>query len=1075
MLFSCAAAAQPSPLMQQYNRAWELSGQLKPDEAIPILKGIIAEDKTFSRAYRGLANAYLAKKEPGPLREYFQSLIAQDGANPLPYYGLALLDDAALHFVEESRNYIECVKRGRRVAACYPGILYPYPLSRLSNQLAREFEKLIPADPKDPFRYLGLTTLFCSRSKRDQMCQAADRGLAAAGNAGQNDLRFALTSLAITCASSGDAKISQALRLQEIAKGIGSWEDAVESEKDVAGSYADAGKFDVARSLMESRIEEIHGSGNRRAEVSLMGSLVNLYRFHGDLDAAIDLDWKAWKLQDDIGDSVGRLNTLYTIEKMYREQGRLTEALQLLGDLTAQAARLDYRPYQAYVLTDTGYVYAEMGDYFKAIQFERQSVAIFESLGMHSQVGAGLGMLAIHYSSLGDYTTALEYYRRSLASAHRFQNHEEVKRNLLYLGDTYLRMDRPRDALAALRESLVIHSDFPWFQSRVLVNMGRTYLRLGQYQSARRRFEQAVAEAHSLGSGRYEGEALVGLGEVYLQGGQTEKAREFFSRALELGEKDGLTNLIVEARRGLAQTEAREKNYAEARRQFALAIDKVESVRALVPDPDLRTGLAPQNGSLYEEMVDALYSLHRQDPSHGYDYEAFDYAERGRARTFLETFSAARARVTRGLTVEQSRAEEKLSAAVSRASGDRSLNAAEAALATWRKETRAANPHYEDLQDARVFTARDAQAEISRPGVDILEYALGEKRSFLWIMSASRLTIAELPGRRAIEAAVTAYRRVISQAPQAGDPADAGQPQARLLYQMLVEPAQPLLKPDHRLLVVPDGILYYLPFETLLSTQTGRYLVEDFAVTYAPSVSAFGSLGRSVSQRPKKELLAFGDPVFTRGARAAGAPAATVRSVYERGGWSLAPLPNTRREVEAIGKLYPIGQEKTYLGSYATEAAVKREKLTDYKRIHFATHAVVDERHPARSGIVLSLGDASGEDGVLRMPEIFNLEMDADLVVLSACQTGLGKLVRGEGMVGLTRAFLYAGARRVAVSLWEVNDLATADFMKSFYEGMKSGTPAAALRAAKLGMIHSPSPAYRHPSYWAPFILTGPF
>ena len=162
------------------------------------------------------------------------------------------------------------------------------------------------------------------------------------------------------------------------------------------------------------------------------------------------------------------------------------------------------------------------------------------------------------------------------------------------------------------------------------------------------------------------------------------------------------------------------------------------------------------------------------------------------------------------------------------------------------------------------------------------------------------------------------------------------------------------------------------------------------------------------------------------------------------------------------------------MGLDASEAAVKHEKLSEYRRVHFATHAVIDEEIPARSGVVLSLVDTGEEDGILRMPEIFNLELNADLVVLSACRTGLGKLIKGEGMVGLTRAFMYAGTPRVAVSLWEVNDLATADFMKAFYRHMKAGESAGmALRAAKLSMIHSGARDYRHPYFWAPFVLVG--
>jgi len=201
-----------------------------------------------------------------------------------------------------------------------------------------------------------------------------------------------------------------------------------------------------------------------------------------------------------------------------------------------------------------------------------------------------------------------------------------------------------------------------------------------------------------------------------------------------------------------------------------------------------------------------------------------------------------------------------------------------------------------------------------------------------------------------------------------------------------------------------------------------------------------------------------------------------VRSVYQRSGINFPPLPNTRIEVQKIGRLFPPDRRKTYLGLNATEAAVKRERLSDYRKVHFATHALIDDEIPARSGVVLSLVNTGQEDGILRMPEIVNLELNADLVVLSACQTGLGKLIQGEGMVGLTRAFMYAGTPRVAVSLWEINDLATADFMQAFYRQMKTGqSPGDALREAKLSMIRSNVPDYHQPYFWAPFVLAGLF
>src|SRR6185436_2329420 len=233
------------------------------------------------------------------------------------------------------------------------------------------------------------------------------------------------------------------------------------------------------------------------------------------------------------------------------------------------------------------------------------------------------------------------------------------------------------------------------------------------------------------------------------------------------------------------------------------------------------------------------------------------------------------------------------------------------------------------------------------------------------------------------------------------------------------------------------------------------FLAEDFTFGYAPSVSVFASLRTKRAPRPY-DLLAYGDPVFSQ------TEAVQMRSVYRSAGISLSRLPNTKTEVEQIGALFPPARGKLRLGPEATETSVKAEKLGAYRLIHFATHAVIDERAPARSGIVLSLVNTGQEDGILRASEIFNLDLNADLVTLSACRTGLGKVVRGEGMIGLTRAILYAGSSRVLVSLWEVNDLATPALMKSFYTKLSASQGVAdALREAKISMIHSDRPAHR--------------
>ena len=295
---------------------------------------------------------------------------------------------------------------------------------------------------------------------------------------------------------------------------------------------------------------------------------------------------------------------------------------------------------------------------------------------------------------------------------------------------------------------------------------------------------------------------------------------------------------------------------------------------------------------------------------------------------------------------------------------------------------------------------------------------------------------------------------------------------------MLVKPALPYLEAGQTLLIVPDGILHYLPFETLRISDgdpKARCLIERFPMYYTPSVSVMAQLEHRTPSPPRKfDLLAYGDPVFSLRSASAAPNADLVRGVYQSAGIRFPPLPNTRREVEGIGRLFSAERRITRLGPEATEASVKHTHLSDYRLLHFATHAVIDDRSPARSGIVFSLVDTGVEDGILRMNEVYNLEMDTDLVVLSACQTGLGNLVRGEGMIGLTRAFLYAGARHVAVSLWDVADLTAPEFMQAFYQHLrKREQPGAALRAAKLEMLHSDSAVRAHPYFWAPFVLEG--
>jgi CHAT domain-containing protein len=294
---------------------------------------------------------------------------------------------------------------------------------------------------------------------------------------------------------------------------------------------------------------------------------------------------------------------------------------------------------------------------------------------------------------------------------------------------------------------------------------------------------------------------------------------------------------------------------------------------------------------------------------------------------------------------------------------------------------------------------------------------------------------------------------------------------ARQLYHDLVEPFMKDMKGIRALTVLPDGALHYLPFDVLISP-SGKMLLADLEIVHAPSLATIPlTSAKGGASAPPSELLAVGDPKYPASVRG-DAIQDVVRSV-RTAGFRLRPLPMSRVEVEAIGALYAPSERKVLMGAEATESVVKRSGLGRFRIIHFAAHTLLDERVPDRSGIVLSLVAGQQEDGILRSSEVRKLELNADLVVLSACQSGLGRLVRGDGVVGLTQAFLEAGARQVVTTLWDVPDLSAARLMVAFHRALKRGLPApAALRAAKLDLLNGPD-AFRHPYYWAQFVLWG--
>ena len=438
-------------------------------------------------------------------------------------------------------------------------------------------------------------------------------------------------------------------------------------------------------------------------------------------------------------------------------------------------------------------------------------------------------------------------------------------------------------------------------------------------------------------------------------------------------------------------------------------------------------------------------------------------------------------------------------------------------------QIRTASPRYAALTGAQPQTLADVQQKVLDDGTVLLEYSLGKDSSYLFAVSRTSVALFKLAPRADLDKLATDFRaqlippklqrrivgidvvadqqRGLGLAQGPAENLGAFMSASIALYQAAVAPASALLG-DKRLLVVADGALNYIPFEALIKTSDGAdyaslsYLIKTNEIVYAPSASVVAAI-RQQRGSAGKNALVVADPVFNAddprfkaggGAQAGGESRGlglglesaindVTDSTAAAGGLRLARLVGTRTEAEEIGKIAKAGGVQTdlWIDLNASEDNVRSRDLNNYRVIHIATHGLLDAQRPQFTGVVLSLVGNKSNDGFLRTDEIFNLRMNPALVMLSACETGLGKEKRGEGVIGLTRAFMYAGAPTVGVSLWSVADKSTAELMTDFYKRyLRAGGPpsaSGAMREAQLSMISGKK--YSAPFYWAPFVLVG--
>lgn len=828
---------------------------------------------------------------------------------------------------------------------------------------------------------------------------------------------------------------------------------------------------------------------------------------------------------------------LYLGSAIYYE-GRRQEALEIMLNAAALARQTGNRKGLSRALNNIAGALGDLGRYEESISYLNQCLDVARELGDEPMQYTALLNVGQLYIRLGDPDKAevplLESLRigRSLKHSDLVSNPSKVtsEMSLRALGDMEIGREHYQAALKYLDQVHQSRPDSAQEQIEVLDGMALVQLKLGEPQKAVEIIQEALPIAEKAKSASYPS-LVASLGEAQESLGQFNEALASENRALQgLRKTGGNPDLEWEMERCIGHIDRALGKNEEALMHYQNSIHTIELLRATALNTETgRASFSARSRTDYAETADLLYDLHRES-------EAFEMAERGRTRAFLDILVQSRSGLPDELAPEQRQQEDSKLARITQVQKQlwkpdlapseekkikEDLTAAENDLETFHVEVRRKNPRYASVHYLEPINVSQIQKNLLGSRTVLLEFLLGEKRSLAWVVSKQKLSVGVLPPRKEIEEEVEAYRKTLVEKTSALTLQTAiGEIERRgkHLYGSLLQPVENAIPPDGTLIIVPDGNLGYLPFESLIvgshRTRTGEaqplYLLERFSIVYGPSASALAAVQdvNAETQAQPKTLLAFGDPVTqvdsalarnspananaaTRSSdtppdansektvsstnAAAPAPSSdTVSDEYAERGFSLTRLPFTRDEVLGISKLYPASQSQIYLGEDAREETVKSEKLGAYRYIHFASHGFIEESHPERSGILFSRAPNSSEDGVLQMGEIMRLKMNADLVTLSACSTGLGKLVSGEGILGLTRAFFYSGARNVTVSLWNVNDSATAALMKAFYQNMNRGLPkGAALRQAKLTLLHGKNITWSQPYFWAPFILVG--
>lgn len=830
---------------------------------------------------------------------------------------------------------------------------------------------------------------------------------------------------------------------------------------------------------------------------------------------AISTAGASLELWESVNDRLGTARAHAAIGHYELAQTNLLEATKNHEEALKIFRELNIVPEEAEAIIVFGFVAYRQGRWDDCLSLLAQAQGMLDERAEPFKMGQITATIGETFLEIGLPDAALQKIERASEYFREAKDDRSVSVMRWDFGKVYYAQGSYEQSLTNLHQAL---TDFQAFRDSYLEalcseSLGRTYSAIDDRETSLQYLQNAFGLYNQLGKTMEAARTSALIGQEYLQQGKLQPAREQFNSALNTFEKladhvNGSATLYA-----LGKLELKENNLQAAENYLRRSIEETENIRRVSKNQDLTTAFSEAFDDRYQSYVECLMRQHEAQPGSGFDVRAFEASELSRGRTLAEVLKATKVSFAPGVEAPIMERENLLRNSLrlkedykvellARDYKQEELIALEAEITQLEKEhnqvvatIQSSYPAFEQITHPQSLNLRRIQEQvIADDNTLMLEFSLGDKESYVWAVTRNNLTSYKLPPAAQIAAQADTLYNLLTAPPGSDQSVETVNAATRELAQTILAPVASELN-KHRLIVVAHRALNYIPFQVLSNPKNNEPLIASYDLVNAPSASILASLSEEGRRRSRGRVLAaFGSPVFESNysVKANGTVDIASLQAINHDRWRQAvrdidlngdafepsriqPLFFAGRELANLRDVVGDGQSMIAVDFEASRDNLLKTDLTQYSILHFATHGFLDPERPENSGLVLSTmtRDGKAQNGFVSLRDVYQLRAPVAVVVLSACQTGLGKDVRGEGLIGLTRGFMYAGASSVVASLWKVDDEATAELMKRFYKNMLEDgmTPATALREAQNSFRHHPT--WSAPYYWAGFTLQG--